>query len=161
MNVLQQEVEKVFRDAFGATSLRRRLRDINRENVELQRWRDIPNLREEAGQLLASVIMLCSECGWEVEDVVGRALTTIKDRRDQYHSLGRKTRVALFGGAFDPVTRGHIDTAQFVLEVCEDIDEGIDEVWLCPCFHHISSKAMSPADVRVCMCQCAIRNYLA
>lgn len=158
MNALQKAVEEVFVDAFGITSLRRRLRDINKENIELQRWQDISHLREEAGQLLASVMMLCSECGWEVEDVVSQTLDTIKERRDQYRSYGRKTRVALFGGAFDPITHGHIETAQFVLEVCEDMDEGIDEVWFCPCFQHINNKIMSAADVRVRMCRCAIRN---
>ncbi|HPI81868.1 MAG TPA: nicotinate (nicotinamide) nucleotide adenylyltransferase [Candidatus Paceibacterota bacterium] len=60
--------------------------------------------------------------------------------------------IAIFGGAFNPITNGHIRSAEFVLDNLEDIDE----VWLSPAFRHTYGKEMASSEHRVEMCKIAI-----
>lgn len=148
---IQTLVNETFEGAFGRTPLKQRLDDILGEAFELHRMTDILNLKEEAGDLLASVIQLCNECEWNHEDLILETLAKIDRRREQYHSLGRKLKVAILGGAFDPPTIGHIKLAQFVLNTSQTFDE----VWLMPCFAHMNGKQMTQPLHRLVMCEIA------
>ena len=151
MNKQQKQVNEVFTNAFGRTPLGERLQDILGEAIELSRYTDLPNLKEEAGDLLASTIQLCTECGWNTNDLINNTLTKIKAREKQYKALGRKVKVAILGGAFDPPTLGHIALAKFVL----DASKTFDEVWLMPCNKHMYNKKMASAEHRLEMCRIA------
>jgi len=166
---LQDEVGEAFKKAFGRTSLRTRLQDILGEAFELQRWTDIQNLQEEAGDLACSLFAFFSETGLSMEEAVQNTLSKIERRKHQYHALGRKLKVALLGGAFDPPTLGHIAVAQFVL----DSSREFDEVWLVPCFKHMFNKEMTSTahrlemlglatqdDGRIRVCDYEIQNKL-
>ena len=150
---LQRTVEATFTEAFGRTPLAERLDDILREAIELHRYTDVKHLEEESGDLLASLLMLYNECGWDVADVIVKTLHKIQARKHQYLTLGRKTNVAVLGGAFDPITKGHIDTARFVLNTSRKFDE----VWLMPCYEHINGKDMVSAKDRLEMCKIAAK----
>jgi nicotinate-nucleotide adenylyltransferase len=67
----------------------------------------------------------------------------------------RKMNVAILGGAFNPITRGHIQVASFVL----DAGKIFDEVWLMPCFKHIYSKKMAESGHRLAMCELAAAKH--
>jgi nicotinate-nucleotide adenylyltransferase len=151
MNALQTQIEQVFESAFGRTPLRQRLDDIDGEVRELLRFTDLRNLKEETGDAICSLIQLCNECGWDAETLVKNTLAKIEERRLQYHSLGRKIRVAVLGGAFNPVTKAHIRIAQFVLNTSRTFDE----VWLMPCWNHMFGKTMACADHRLQMVEIA------
>ena len=56
--------------------------------------------------------------------------------------------VAVFGGAFDPVTTAH----KAVVDILEGIDQ-IDEVWVIPCFTHPWGKNMVSYQARLDMCR--------
>ena len=147
----QKKVNEVFTEAFGNTPLSQRLDDIFGEALELRRFVDLRNIKEEAGDLLASTLQLCNECDWDATELIEATLAKIERRQNQYKSLGRKTSVALIGGAFDPPTKGHIQLAQYVL----DTSNTFDEVWLTPCFSHMNNKNMVPAKHRLAMCELA------
>lgn len=151
---LQIRINCTFVDAFGRTPLKQRLEDILNEALELSRATDIKNLREELGDLLSSAMMLANECDWKVLDLVSENLDKIQRRSRQYCSLGRKIKVALLGGAFDPPTQGHIEVAQFVLNTSKTFDE----VWLVPCFRHMDGKEMTSAEHRLKMCEIAVEQ---
>lgn len=148
---LQELVNESFEGAFGRTPLRQRLDDILGEAIELHRMSDVRNLKEEAGDLLASAIQLCSEASWNFDDLVLATLDKIRRRKEQYRSLGRKLKVAILGGAFDPPTTGHIKLAQFVLNTSQTFDE----VWLMPCCRHMNGKKMTDPTHRLEMCRIA------
>ncbi len=148
---LQQRVAAVFTEAFGRTPLTERLQDIAGEASELCRATDLTNLKEEAGDLLASLLQLLNECGWKADERALATLRKIEKRKLQYKSLGRKVKVALLGGAFDPIHIGHIEVAKFVL----DTSRTFDEVWLVPCFEHMFGKEMTAAEHRLAMCEFA------
>lgn len=150
MNI-QKKVNAVFTKSFGRTPLGERLQDILGESIELSRYTDLANLKEEAGDLLSSTIQLCNECGWDADDLIKNTLTKIEARKSQYHALGRKLKVAILGGAFDPPTLGHIALAKFVL----DSSKTFDEVWLMPCNKHMYNKKMASAKHRLEMCRIA------
>ena len=148
---IQEKVAAVFKRNFGYTPLGERLKDIQNEFFELMKWQDVQNLKEEAGDLMASLIQLHNESGWDVEENVQITLDKIDSRYLQYRSLGRKVKVAIFGGAFDPITMGHIQTAQFVLNTSGEFDE----VWLMPAYKHMYNKEMISAEHRLKMCEIA------
>ena len=153
MKELQEKVNKAFKDAFGYSPLTERLEDIQREFFELMRWTDMRNLKEEAGDLLTSLIQLFNENGWDAEQAVTDCLVKIARRKEQYQSLGRKLKVALYGGSFNPITKGHIQVAQFVL----DTSRAFDEVWLVPCYKHMYNKQLVDASHRLKMCEIAYK----
>lgn len=150
---LQAIVDAGFLKYFGRTPLRQRLEDISRESTELCRYIDLKNLKEEAGDLLASVLALCAENEWDAAELVANTLTKIERRKLQYQTLGRKLNVALLGGAFNPVTVGHIKLAQFVL----NSSKTFDEVWLVPCYSHMYGKEMATPEQRLEMCRIAAK----
>jgi len=149
MKELQNKVKEVFEKNFGYTPLGERMSDIQREFFELMKWNDVQNLKEEAGDLLASLIQLHNESGWDVEENISSTLTKIDSRYHQYRSLGRKVKVAILGGAFNPITIGHIQLAQFVLNTSREFDE----VWLMPAYKHMYNKHMVSAEDRLRMCE--------
>jgi len=150
---LQKLVDNKFREHFGYTPQSERLKDIQNEFFELMRNQDVINLKEETGDLLSSLIKLCSESGWNAEDLILETLKKIDSRADQYKTLGRKTKVAILGGAFNPVHKGHIQIAQFVLNTSGEFDE----VWLMPAYQHMYNKHMESAEDRLAMCELAAK----
>lgn len=150
-NKLQKLINDTYKDNFGYTPLSERLNDIQKEFFELMKWSDIHNLKEETGDLLSSLIQLCNESGWTIDELIKDNLEKINSRTLQYKSLGRKLKVAIFGGAFNPITLGHIQTAQFVLNTSREFDE----VWLMPSFKHMYNKNMVSPEHRLNMCEIA------
>lgn len=150
---LQEIINNVYIDNFGTNPLTERLSDIQREFFELMRWQDVNNLKEETGDLISSLIQLCNESGWDLEEVLKDNLNKINKRKIQYKSLGRKYNIALMGGAFNPITQGHIQTAQFVLNTSKEFDE----VWLMPAYKHMYNKELLPAETRLEMCETAAK----
>lgn len=62
-------------------------------------------------------------------------------------------KVAILGGAFDPITNGHIDITKQVLS-----ESDMNEIWLMPCFKHNFDKQMTDFDIRLEMCIVALNN---
>ncbi|MBA3397277.1 MAG: nicotinate-nicotinamide nucleotide adenylyltransferase [Deltaproteobacteria bacterium] len=60
------------------------------------------------------------------------------------------TRVALFGGSFNPPHVAHQLVALYVLET-----QPVDELWFVPTYAHPFGKALAPYDDRVAMCELA------
>jgi len=148
---LQNNIDKVFKENFGYTSFKERLNDIQREFFELLRWQDLKNIKEETGDLLSSLIQLCNENDWDIDEVIGDTLNKINNRMHQYKSLGRKTVVGILGGYFSPITTGHIQTAQFVLNT----SNVFDEVWIMPSYNHLSKNQDISPEHRLAMCELA------
>jgi len=63
-----------------------------------------------------------------------------------------KKHIAIFGGAFNPISIGHIETAKFVLKHIPDIDQ----VWVTPSYQHIFNKEMISAKHRLAICKLAL-----
>jgi nicotinate-nucleotide adenylyltransferase len=76
----------------------------------------------------------------------------VKARKGDINKKRRK--VAILGGAFDPITKGHIQLANYVLEKTD-----IEEVWITPCCFHMYDKDMASADHRLEMCKMATEKY--
>jgi len=148
---LQEQINKTYTKTFGRTPLKQRLNDISKEATELDRYLDLGSLREEAGDLFTTLVQLFNECNWSIEDLVGENLKKIIKRKNQYKALGRKTQVAILGGAFDPITVGHIQVAQLILNQ----SQVFDEVYLLPCYQHIYNKKMASPEHRLHMCKLA------
>lgn len=151
MKEIQNKVNIVFKENFGYNPLSERLSDIQNEFFELIKWQDIKNLKEETGDLLASLLQLCNESGWNAEELIENTLVKINSRTLQYKSLGRKVKVAILGGAFNPIHNSHIELAKFVL----DTSGKFDEVWLLPAYQHMHGKKMESTEDRLEMCRLA------
>lgn len=148
---LQEEISKCFDDNFGYTPLTERLNDIQKIFFRLMKYNDVKNLKEESGYLLTSLIQLFNESDWDISESVEKTLEIIESRSLQYKSLGRKTKVALLGGAFNPITIGHIQLAQFVLNTSGQFDE----VWIMPTYNHMYNKKTVSPEQRLKMCKLA------
>lgn len=158
MNIqdIVKETGEFFNKSFGETPISQRLRDIYGEALELSRYTTLANVKEETGDLLASLFALCYEAGFDPEELLKENRQKINKRQDQYKTLGRKIRVAVLGGAFDPIHSGHIALSKFVL----DSSKYFDQVWLMPCYDHMYGKQMSSAADRFDMCEIAAKQDL-
>ncbi len=150
---VRQRINDQFLSAFGRTPLKQRIDDIVTQTTSVSRHFDLSNLQEETGDLLCSVLQLCNECGWDPADLISATLKRIEARIDIYKRLGRKLRVALLGGAFDPIHRGHLEVARTTLQ-----HGGVDEVWLMPCHEHLAGKSMVAPEHRLKMCEIAAQS---
>lgn len=151
---LQKRVATYFREAFKTTPLNQRIDDILSEVLELKNHGTVRDIRSEFGDLLASVLAGIDECGFDAEELIAENEQKIRSRQKQYKSLGRKIRVAILGGAFDPITVGHIALAKFVLNASKQFDE----VWIMPCFSHMYGKDMASPGDRISMIKLALRD---
>lgn len=152
-----QEVTATVHQAFkvfGRTPLKERLKDILEQSIDLSRARDVKEIQDQTGDLLASVLALCAESGWDPEKVLLETLDKVKRRSVQYSSLGRRTNVAFLGGSFNPIHEGHIQVAQTVLNA----SGFIDEVWLVPCNKSLYGKELVSGEHRLEMCRIAAKN---
>lgn len=151
LNELQQRVNKTFVESFGDTPLAERIADISREAGEVKRAGTIKSMKEEVGQLICSCLQFCNEAEVDAAELIMSTVKEIESRQAQYKALGRKTKVALFGGAFDPITVGHVQVAKYVLDTAIEFDE----VWFLPCFEHLYGKRMTSPDHRLNMVKLA------
>lgn len=107
----RDRINEVFLATFGATSLDARVADIHAQAQALLHSRDLGHLRSEAGDLLAGVLQLCTECGWDPLTVVADTLSRIDARASSDAASATPVparppsdRIAIFPGAFDPPT---------------------------------------------------------
>lgn len=149
----QEKVDAFFGYIFGRTPLNERLDDMLKHAISCQRFTDMRDLKENLGKLLCSSMQLATENDWDVSELIDDNLKMIKDRENQYKTLGRKTRIALMGGSFNPIHRGHIQFAQAILNAAGIIDE----VWLCPCNNSLYGKDLVANEHRLKMCEIAAR----
>lgn len=63
-------------------------------------------------------------------------------------------KIALYGGAFNPVTIGHIQAAQFLSSTLPEFEE----VWMMPCYTHMYGKHMASPEHRLAMLKLAIQD---
>eukprot|EP00929_Paragymnodinium_shiwhaense_P032592 TRINITY_DN18038_c0_g1_i1.p1 TRINITY_DN18038_c0_g1~~TRINITY_DN18038_c0_g1_i1.p1 ORF type:complete len:623 (-),score=124.44 TRINITY_DN18038_c0_g1_i1:183-1949(-) len=61
-----------------------------------------------------------------------------------------RTRVAIYGGTFDPITNSHLECAAQILHA----DNGIDQIWFVPSGVH--GNVTTPALDRLAMCKLAV-----
>lgn len=151
---IQENVNKLFVGNFGRTPLTMRLKDIESECRELCNYIDLKNLKEETGDLLATLIQLCNESEWDIAELLKYNEEKIKRRTLQYKGSGRKTQVAILGGAFNPVSKAHIELAKLVLNA----SRWADEVWMMPAFQHMDGKQMLSSEHRIEMLKIAASN---
>jgi len=78
----------------------------------------------------------------------------LQSAEDRDPLLAKKLNVAILGGSFDPITKGHIQLAHYVLK-----NSDIQEVWITPCFHHMFGKNMSSSTHRLEMCKIATNQF--
>lgn len=153
MGELQQRVQKTFDDVFGRTLLAERLRDIERQTAKVAQYADQLGLREATGDLLGAVLQLANEQGWDAAELVEETLNRIGRRQEIYTRLGRRLRVGILGGAFDPIHRGHLEMSRVALE-----SGAVDEVWWMPCYSHLAGKRMASPEHRLEMCAIAAKE---
>ncbi|MFH1874006.1 MAG: nicotinate (nicotinamide) nucleotide adenylyltransferase [Pseudomonadota bacterium] len=68
--------------------------------------------------------------------------------------MSAKTKIALFGGSFNPPHIGHLVICEWLLQ-----NEQIDQVWIVPCFEHPFGKELAPFPDRYQMCQIAFAKF--
>ena len=64
------------------------------------------------------------------------------------------TRIALYGGSFNPPHLGHVQVVSYVLSTSD-----VDAVWLVPTFQHAFGKSLAPFDERLEMCRLALAPF--
>jgi len=75
---------------------------------------------------------------------------------DEVEEPDAKKRVAIYGGAFNPITNGHVQLAT------EIVHSGIvDDVWICPCGPRPDKPTVLPPEPRLAMCEISINQGLS
>jgi len=149
MQSIIQRIRTVFQQAFGRTPLEERLKDIQRQANAVAKRQDMAGLRHGVGDLLASSLQLCNECGWDPWELLNDSLDRIEHRLEVYQRLNRKQRVALLRDDFDPVGNHHLAMIQTVLA-----SGLVDSVWLIP----TNQVAMRSSRDRIAMCRMATHD---
>jgi len=144
---LQDLVRESHARSFNPTELRERLRDLAQQVAGLSHHRDAAHLEAEIGDAAWSLLQLLNERGLALEDVVGRTIRKLDDRR-----AGRS--IALLGTSANPITNAHLTVALEVLALTE-----VDEVWFLLPGQHPWGKKLMAAHHRLEMVRLAVRRY--
>lgn len=150
---LSSDVFNKFTMVFGETPLNKRLDDILDKAIKMREFSSLNGLEKNTGELLASLMALYGESYSSPYSSLASTMESIDRRKDQYSSVGRKNRVALLGGAFDPIHNGHIAMGELALEAAH-----MDEVWYMPCYDHRFGKKMAVSKDRMAMIATAIAH---
>lgn len=153
---LEDLVADSFRRHFGPTPIEERVADVQRQTSKLSRYVDAQSLQQAAGDLLCSVLQLANENQWDAEKLVEETLARIERRHETYKKFGRRLRVGILGGAFDPIHLGHLEISRLALESGD-----VDEVWWMPCYSHLAGKRMATPEDRLAMCRAAAASLPA
>lgn len=153
MQAILKRIQHLFHAAFGATSLRDRAKDIQKQANAVAKIRDLEQLRHEVGDLLASTLQLCNECGWEPTELVTETLDRIEQRVEVYRKLNRKQRVGLLRGDFDPIHNQHLAIIETALHL-----DCVDEVWLMPTYRTDALSRSASNHDRMAMCRLVAQN---
>jgi nicotinate-nucleotide adenylyltransferase len=62
-------------------------------------------------------------------------------------------RIALLGGAFSPITEGHINITDIIIN-----NTNVEEIWLVPCYNHRQKDVNISPENRIAMCNVAIQT---
>ncbi len=100
-----------------------------------------------------AAVTISAETHSEMVQVIGRTFTLY--RRARKINWGYNMRIAILGGAFDPIHKGHLQIAKVALKKLS-----IDEVWFMPS----AETPLKPSQIacfqdRCAMIQAAIRPY--
>lgn len=152
MNDIQLMVTQAT-EAFGRMPLLSRLQDVVKSYTAFQRWQGVSSLKEGTSQLLVSLIQLCNDQGWDIDELVGKHLPSLVAKLQINERLIHPCRIGIMYGAFDPPTIGHIYALKHVLERLS-----LDEIWMVPCLKHPRKVIMASLDLRLRMCEIATRN---
>jgi NAD kinase/nicotinic acid mononucleotide adenylyltransferase len=153
MQAILKRIQHLFQSVFGATNLQERAKDIQKQANAVVKHRDLVELRREVGELLASTLQLCNECGWEPTELVSETLDRIEQRVEVYRKLNRKQRVGLLRADFDPIHNQHLAMIDTVLKL-----DCVDEVWLMPTYQVSELSDTASNKDRVAMCRLAIKD---
>lgn len=151
MQAILKRIQHLFQAAFGATTLQDRTKDIQKQANAVAKHRDLDQLRREVGDLLATTLQLCNECGWEPSELVSETLDRIEQRVEVYKKLNRKQRVGLLRADFDPIHNHHLAVIETLIKL-----DCVDEVWLLPTFQTSTPSHTTSNKDRVAMCRLAI-----
>ena len=66
----------------------------------------------------------------------------------------KKSRIAILGGSFNPVTSGHIQIARYVFD-----NSSVENVWIMPCFNHLQKAGLEDFTHRLNMCRIASEPF--
>jgi len=126
-----RRIAVTFEQAFGKVSLGERLADVLTQATSVHQLTDLARIREEAGDLLCSVLQLCNECNLNPEQLIDQTLSKIGAQAEFNRNLGHtlptpQLRIAIYAGSFDPPTRSQRHDIELLLQ------QGFDEVVVCP-----------------------------
>jgi nicotinate-nucleotide adenylyltransferase len=78
----------------------------------------------------------------------------LAEKISQNSANSSNRKIALFGGSFDPITRGHQCVIDIILK-----NNIVDEIWLLPCYRHLFGKQLTSDAHRLNMLNIAVKDY--
>jgi len=65
-----------------------------------------------------------------------------------------KKRIAILGGAMNPITKGHIQIVRYVFDY-----SSVENIWLMPCYNHLQKSGLEDFTHRLNMCKIASEPF--
>lgn len=138
---------------FGYNSRKESIKDIGKNYTKLLMDLNGKDYDLALSQLFCSVVDLLDNEGISIEQATETASQWLKDHKQFYVSIGRRERIGIIGGSFDPFTNGHLAMGKVLLAAGV-----VDRILYMVANNHAEKKNQTPAKQRLHMVNLALKH---
>jgi nicotinate (nicotinamide) nucleotide adenylyltransferase len=151
---IETRVSEVF-SIFGkqSTAIAIAIADVKKQLMKLDFDLTGKEKKLVLGQLFVAVVNLFNSEGISLQKAAKKGLAWIEENKHLYKANGRKKRIAIIPGSFDPFTYGHLEMGKVIL------NSGlVDKVVYMVANNHAEKKNQTPALKRLEMVRLALEG---
>lgn len=138
---------------FGKQTYPIAIADVKKQLLKLDFDLNGKEKRLVLSQFFVAVVNLLNGEDLSLEEATKKGLDWIEQNKHLYKADGRKKRIAIIPGSFDPFTNGHLEMGKVILKFCE-----IDEVIYMVANNHAEKKNQTSAIKRLEMVRLALQD---
>lgn len=153
MKQILKKVDDLFSKLWPETSFDEGVADLKRGLSKIDGDLNGRQRRKALAEFAVSVAQRFNEAGYPLDEAINDGFNLVRVNQSTYVGNGRKIRIAIIGGSYDMMHKGHLAQARAILS-----SGHVDEVWMSPANASIAGKQLTDPAHRSKMIKLAIQE---